>query len=224
MENTSKHHKYYTLLALIYISLLFVTLIVENRIVYIHGIAISSGTLVLPLSYALGDAIAEVYGYKMSRQLIWYTIISLILSTFFISLIMKIEAKPEYNDYKQVLYNMPRDVFAYSLGTLMGSFLNIFIITKWKIILKGKYFWIRSLASTLIGEALFIITMGSFAFIGVFPLKTVAQLMLASYMIKICYNMIAIFPTSILVIILKKVETIDVYDYKTNFNPFSLKI
>ncbi len=117
-----------------------------------------------------------------------------------------------------------KDIFTYSVAAFFGVFLNSYILTKWKILINGKYFWLRSLGSTLFGEAIFILTWGFLAFSGEFPIRELLQLMLVSYAYKAICNIITIFPSAILAFSLKKAEGIDVYDYNTNFTPFSWEV
>ncbi len=71
---------YFVLLAVTYVSILLLTMVVENRIIMFGSIKILAGTLVLPFSYSISDIIAEVYGYKQMRRLIWISIIALYMS------------------------------------------------------------------------------------------------------------------------------------------------
>ena len=186
-----------------------------------------SGTLIIPLSYATSDIITEVYGYKEMRRLIWTSIFILYLCATIIFIIIhlptgsyQIEAKP----YDQVLSYFLRDVITYSIAAVTSIFLNSYIISKWKIMVKGRIFWLRSLGATAIGEALFILTWGLLGFSGQFELHTLFQLMLASFFCKIIYNIFAIVPTSIITSLLKNREAIDAFDYNVKFNPFSLNL
>ena len=78
----------------------------------------------------------------------------------------------------------------------------------------GKYFFIRSLGSTAIGELVFTICVYAFGFNGFASVLTISKLILVSFCIKMIVNPLMIAPVSILTKFLKK------YEYK----PYSSKI
>lgn len=45
-------------------------------------LAFDAGTLLFPISYVFGDILTEVYGYKLSRRVIWTGFFALILTSF----------------------------------------------------------------------------------------------------------------------------------------------
>jgi uncharacterized integral membrane protein (TIGR00697 family) len=217
---------YFVLMAVAYVSVLLLTMLVENRIIVFGSFKILAGTLVLPFAYAISDVIAEVYGYKQMRRLIWISIIALYINACIVGMINHLPGVSANRDniaYHIVFSFFDKDVFTYSIAALASVFLNAYFLTKWKVLIHGRYFWLRSLGSTLIGEAIFILTWGFLAFSGEFPMHELLELMLTSYVYKIICNIITISPTALLAFFLKKAEGIDVYDYNTNFNPFSWK-
>ena len=59
--------------------------------------------------------------------------------------------------YDQVLGKLPRVAIASFLAIFVGAFINAYAISKWKILLRGRYFWLRSLGASAIGEFIFTI-------------------------------------------------------------------
>lgn len=216
-------HKYFAFMAILYVTMLLLTLVIENHTVLIFGQKILSGTLVLPLAYAISDIITEVYGYKQMRRLIWISFAVLYICAGIIFIVMNLPINPlskENAAYDTVFAELPRQVFTYSIAALISIILNAYILSKWKILIRGKLFWIRSLCSTTIGEIIFILTWGFLGFSGKFPLKILLGLMLMSYVYKLAYNLVAVIPSAITVSFLKTAEKTDVYEYNTKFNPF----
>jgi uncharacterized PurR-regulated membrane protein YhhQ (DUF165 family) len=101
---------------------------------------------------------------------------------------------------------------------------NIYLLSKWKIWLQGRYFWLRCFVSSAIGEIIVTIIADITAFWGTMSLTQFDHLVLSVYFFKVLYSLIATFPASWVTTFLKKYEGIDVYDYTTKFNPFSLKL
>lgn len=224
-ENKSEY-KFFVLLAVIYVMILILTMILENRVVVIDHIKILSGTLVIPLSYALSDVITEIYGYNQMRKLIWISILTLYLSASIIYLVMHLptdNSNLQSTSYKIVLKPFLSDVITYSIAALVSIFLNSYLLSKWKILTSGKIFWLRSLGATMIGEFIFILVWGILGFNNKFPMHTLLQFMVISYICKIIYNLVAIIPTSFLVVVLRNAEGRSSKDLNVNFNPFILQ-
>lgn len=223
----NSQYKFFVFFAVMYVMMILLTMFVENRIVLIDHIKILSGTLVIPLSYALSDVITEIYGYREMRKLIWISISALYISAaivFCITHLPSNNADKMNNAYGVVLNYFSKDVITYSIAAFTGIFLNSYLLSKWKIMVSGRMFWLRSLGSTMIGEVIFILTWGLLGFSSQFAMHTLLGLMLASLCCKIIYNLLAIIPTSLLVHFLRNAEGKVADDSGISFNPFSLKV
>lgn len=219
--------KYFNFLCMLYITGLLAAVVVVYKVVSIGPLTISEGTLIFPITYFFGDIIAEVYGYELSRSLIWYSLICEIIFTFIVSHIIKLPPPPYWQhqaEYDFVLGNIMQVALANTIAVPTGAFLNAYAITKWKVLLKGRYFWIRSLASTAIGELAFCIIASPIVFIGMLSSNQVFTIVVSTYVIKLIFAVVSIFPANVIQYILKKAEGIDIYDTNTNFNPFKLEI
>ena len=226
MGNTTyRQPKFLILLAAFYVTVILLTMLVENRVILVGPIHVVTGTLVIPLAYTLSDMITEVYGYKEMRKLIWTSICVLYVVAGLLYLLMRFPSPIETRDVNQayhvVLQPFTRDVFTYSIAALAGVFLNAYILSKWKIYLRGKSFWLRSLGSSAVGELIFVLLFGFLAFYGVFPLRELVEILTFSYMYKIICNLITVIPSAIIVLLLKRAEGVDTYDRGVKFNPFA---
>jgi queuosine precursor transporter len=103
---------------------------------------------------------------------------------------------------------------------LIGAFLNAYVLTKWKILWRGRYFWLRSLFSTAFGELIFTTIVILVNYFGVFDFKNMFELGVVSFCFKIIMSVVLTVPISLFVVWLKNKEGVDIYDYHTNFNPF----
>ena len=110
----------------------------------------------------------------------------------------------------------------YIFGVFAGGFVNTYLLTKWKILARGKFFWLRSIGSSSTGQFVFTVVTLLFDMLHVLPLQKIIQLICLSFTLKIVITFFAAWPSTILVIFLQKTESIDVYDYNTDFNPFNL--
>lgn len=218
--------KYLSFLVVFYVTALLLTMFVENRLIYVFGFKVLSGTLVIPLIYLLSDMITEVYGYQEMRKVIWISIIMLYIVAGLLDLVMMVPSSHDVTSraYSIVFKPFQRDVMTYSVAAVLSIFLNSYILSKWKILIEGRLFWMRSLCSTGIGELVFILTWGFLGFYGVFPFKTLVSILVFSYIYKIICNLVMITPSAIIVGFLKRSENIDAFDLNTRFNPFRFHI
>jgi queuosine precursor transporter len=151
------------------------------------------------------DVIAEVYGYQMAKKIIWY---AFACDFIFAILVLFISHIPSANQsetagYIQVLGPLLRAVVAQTIGVLSGAFINIYLISKWKIMTNGRYFWLRSIGSSTIGEAMMLIISAFIALVGVLSLSKLFQLIIYTYIYKIIFAIVAAPFISIIATILK---------------------
>jgi uncharacterized integral membrane protein (TIGR00697 family) len=194
-------------------------------------LAFDGGTLLFPLSYVFGDILTEVYGFKASRRVIWTGFIALALSSlifFFLRLLPGEEAWEVYAGsaaYDAILGGMSTGGIALAslLGYLVGEFSNSVTLSKMKILMKGKFLWVRTIGSTLIGELLDSLVFVLIASLtGVFSWELFVTLVLTNYLFK-CLVEAAMTPLTYLAVIkLKKAEGANAYDVGVRFNPFGV--
>jgi uncharacterized integral membrane protein (TIGR00697 family) len=192
-------------------------------------LAFDGGTLLFPVSYVFGDILTEVYGFRASRRIIWTGFIALALSSlvFFLLRLLPGEASWERAAgsaaYDAVLGGMSSGgiVLASLLGYWVGEFSNSLVLSKIKVAMKGRFLWVRTISSTLVGEFLDSLV---FVFVasltGVFAWGLFVTLVCTNYVFK-CLIEAALTPLTYLTVKkLKKAEGIDVYDIGVTFNPF----
>jgi len=103
-----------------------------------------------------------------------------------------------------------------------GSFLNAWIMAKMKILMQGRRLWLRTITSTIGGEAVDSLLFTSLAFAGVWPRSLVIQVIFWNFILKTGYEILATPLTYLIVHRLKRAERSDPYDTKTDFSPFRL--
>lgn len=210
-----------------YMTVKLITVVLIYKIIKIGPFSASASTLVMPLWFILGDIIAEVYGYKVTRHILWIAILCQFVFAVVCTGLIKLDSPPQWvhqDAYEQVLGNLPRVVVASFLAIISGSFINAYALSKWKILLNGKHFWLRSFGASSIGELVFAIVAYLTEFAGIAIPKDIIQLIVISYAIKLLLNPLLAIPSVFLTTKLKKLEHVDTFDYKTNFNPFRLSL
>lgn len=210
-------------IAMLFLTALLVSALAVHRTIQIGSFIEPGGILIYPLTYFFSDVITENYGYKISRQILWYGLLFQFIFSLMINGLLFIPSTSSWQDQKSfeiVFHPLIIYCIATSVATFAGGFINIAIISKWKILVKGKYFWLRSLTASSIGEAIFTIIALPVIFIGTHSVSDTAKIVWDAYLFKFAYGFIAIIPTTILVSVIKKLEGMDFYDYGVNYNPF----
>ena len=196
-------------------------------------LAFDAGTLLFPISYIFGDVITEVYGYRAGRRVIWAGFGSALLMSLVSWLVSRMpgEANWERNvgqpAFDAVLGGVSRGgiVIASLLSYWAGEFSNSYVLAKMKVLTGGRWLWTRTIGSTLVGEGIDTLMFVSLAmFLGVpgFVPAIWLTLVLTNYLFK-CGVEAAMTPLTYYVVNrLKSSEGVDVFDDKTDFNPFIL--
>jgi uncharacterized integral membrane protein (TIGR00697 family) len=192
--------------------------------------AFDGGTLLFPLSYVFGDILTEVYGFRASRRVIWTGFAALILSSAIFFLLRRLPASADWEAYAgtaaydAILGGMSTGGIALAslLGYWAGEFSNSVVLSRVKVAMKGRFLWVRTIGSTLVGEfldSLIFVLAASIA--GVFGWTLFASLLLTNYFLK-CFIEVLMTPLTYAVIYaLKKAEGADVYDTGIRYSPFA---
>lgn len=222
--NEKRNYKYLMFIAMLYLTIDLVSAALAYKFVKIDNLFFSAETLIFPLTYTITDIISEVYGYKIARNLIWQVLFGDFLFSLLTSLLVKIPSPTVeiQNMYNFVFADLLRGSTAETLGVLCGIFANIYAISKLKILTRGKYFWLRSIGSSTIGELVLVVIAMPILFFGKTSIGNLFSLMAFSYLYKIVFAIAAAYPATVIVKILTKSENVDAYDYNVDFNPFAI--
>ncbi|MHB1949413.1 MAG: queuosine precursor transporter [Gammaproteobacteria bacterium] len=222
MNKILKKYDGLILIAMIYIAIDLSSMVFAYKIIEIGPIIGAASSLIFPLTYSIMDVIAEVYGYNIAKKIVWYGFVCDLIFTILVLLISYIPSPTQAQTmaYIQVFGLLLRAVVAQTIGVLSGAFINIYLISKWKIITNGRYFWLRSIGSSTIGEAMMLIISVLIALLGVLTFSKLAHLIVYTYVYKVIFAIIAAPFISIIATILKnKIE--DSHCEQLNFNPFN---
>lgn len=218
-----KQYKYPYLLLGLYLTFLLSTVCLASRITQIGSMLEPGGIFVFPLTFSICDIVGEVYGYAYPRLFIWIGVLAEFLFSLVVITVSHLPA-PEFftqaSAYEIVFDPTLRYVGSGLIGLLIGELTNVYLLSKWKIFLKGKFFIMRSLLSTALGQALLTIVVDMLNYFGKLTEHHLGWMMICGYLWKMSCAILMVFPAWLVVKYLKKVEQVDHYDIHTNFNPF----
>jgi uncharacterized integral membrane protein (TIGR00697 family) len=207
----------------VFITCLITANIIAVKVVKLGWLTVPAAIFVFPVSYIFGDVLTEVYGYRVARRVIWLGFSCNLVFVFFTWVGQVLPPAAFWGDqeaYKSILGFAPRLLAASFCGYLAGEFANSFVLSKMKILTKGRWLWSRTIGSTVVGQALDTSIFITLAFIGTGA--TVPTMILSHWVAKVGIEAICTPATYAIVNWLKSSEGVDTYDYKTRYNPFIL--
>ena len=218
----SKFTRLFFVIAALFVSCLIVSNIIAVKLVSIFGMVLPAAVVIFPITYLFGDVLTEVYGYRMTRFVIWVGFAANLFVVFAIWIAQILPPAGFWKGqqaYVQILGQTPRILGGSFLAYLTGEFLNSLVLSRLKLLTKGRFLWTRTIGSTLVGQladsAIFI----SIAFVGTIPSGALVQLIVTQWLFKVAYETVATPLTYAIVGFLKRRDQIDSYDYDVKLNP-----
>ena len=216
----------FMLLGILFNVCLIAANLLETKVIQIGSLTVTAGLLVFPISYIIDDCIAEVWGFKNARLIIW----SGFAMNFFVVALgliaVAIPAAPfwEGEEHFDFVFGMaPRIVAASLMAFLVGSFLNAYVMSKMKVASQGRNFSARAIWSTVVGETADSLIFFPVAFGGVIAWKELLIMMGIQIVLKSLYE-VMILPVTIRVVkAIKKIDGSDVYDTDISYNVLKVK-
>ncbi|MCM0606136.1 MAG: queuosine precursor transporter [Xanthomonadaceae bacterium] len=226
-DGSTRQYKYYDFIMAAFVTVLICSnLIGAAKVATLWGFTFGAGILFFPLSYIFGDILTEVYGYARSRKVVWAGFAGITFMAFMSFVVVSLPPAQGYTNQaamEAMFGQAPRIVAASLIAYFCGELVNSYVLAKLKIKTAGKYLWLRTIGSTVVGEAADSIIFYPVAFLGTWETSLVIQVMISNYTLKVLWEVVMTPFTYRVVTFLKRAENEDYYDRDTNFTPFSLK-
>lgn len=207
------------LLAMIYICLNILPTIMANKFILLPIGFISARALLGSVWYSLTDIIAEVYGMKASVYLFICSSICQIVFSLICSEIINLSSPIFWHEqvgYDLLFGNIVITIIIKTLVVVFAWYVNLYFLTRWKILANGKYFWLRTIGSSVIGITIFMIFQATiFYFAGLtsgYGEENVITFSFFAWLIKVGYIVILASPSALIVLLLKVVENVHADD------------
>jgi queuosine precursor transporter len=219
-------YRYYDLVMAAFVTvLLCANLIGASKVAQVWGITFGAGVLFFPISYVFGDVLTEVYGYARARKVVWAGFGALIFASFMSWAVLAFPPAPGWPNqaaFETVFGGTPRIVLASLIAYFSGEFCNSYVLAKMKVWTDGRYLWMRTIGSTIVGEAVDSAIFYPLAFLGIWSRDLLVHVLITNYVVKVGWEAVMTPITYRVVNALKRAEHEDYYDRDTNFTPFSL--
>ncbi|HKP97560.1 MAG TPA: queuosine precursor transporter [Fibrobacteria bacterium] len=230
-----KQYKYYDLVMAAFVTVLLCSNFIGAAkqatvtLPLIGMVTFGAGVLFFPISYIFGDILTEVYGYARDRRVVWAGFGALAFASFMAWVVITLPPADNawMKSYQGHLEGVFGNAWRIAAGSMIafcaGSFANSYVLAKLKIRTGGRWLWLRTIGSTLVGEAVDSSLFYVIAFGGLWATGDLVKVVLAQYVLKTGWEVVMTPLTYRVVIFLKRAEREDHFDRDTNFTPFSLE-
>jgi uncharacterized integral membrane protein (TIGR00697 family) len=209
----------------LFVTCLLTANIIAVKLITVAGVVLPVAIIVFPVSYILADVLTEVWGYAAARRVIWLGFLCNALMVVAIWLGGELPPAPFWRGqtaYQDILGQSPRILAASLAAYLVGEFANAFVLAKLKVATGGRWLWLRTIGSTVIGQGLDSSVFITLAFAGIVPATVLPGMVGGQWGAKVLYEAAATPLTYAVVRWLKSAEGLDTFDSRTDFNPIRL--
>jgi uncharacterized integral membrane protein (TIGR00697 family) len=209
----------------LFITCLLTANVTAAKLIFVGGLTLSAGIVIFPVSYIVGDVLTEVWGYGAARRVIWLAFGCNVLMVAAIWAGGALPAAPFWKGqaaYEEILGQAPRILVASLAAYLLGEFANAYVLARLKIATAGRWLWVRTIGSTVVGEGLDSLVFVALAFAGTVSAGALVQIFVNQWLVKVVYEALATPLTYAAVGWLKAQERLDTFDLHTDFNPLRL--
>jgi uncharacterized integral membrane protein (TIGR00697 family) len=210
-----------------FVVVLLISNLIGPKICQLGWLRISAAEFLFPLTYICGDVFTEVYGYGASRRAIWLGFFAMGLLALMGEMAVALPPAPGWNGqeaYSVVFGLVPRFAIASLVAYWAGEFTNSYTLAKLKLLTRGRWLWTRTVGSTVSGQAVDTTVIILIAFWGAQTGGMLVRMIVSSYLVKVAVEVVGTPLTYLVVGWLKRVEGVDAFDRRTNFNPFHWRI
>ncbi len=213
------------LIAVAFVTCLIVSNITAIKLITVADFILPSAIIIFPITYIIGDVLTEVYGYAKARRVIWLGFGANLFAVATFAVVGVLPAAGFWDAqeaYDTILGATPRILGASLVAYLVGEFSNAYVLSRLKVATEGRFLWVRTIGSTVVGQGLDSAIFIVIAFSGILPVEALIMTIVVQATVKIGYEALATPLTYVVVGWLKRAEGIDTYDRDARFNPFEL--
>ena len=153
------------------------------------GPTFDAGTITFPFAYMLGDVLTEIWGYRTAKKVIWITFLCNIILVACTQIGVWLPS-PDYlqetaNAYNHLFTYVPRIVVGSLVGFLLGELSNAWIMDWMKRKTEGKFLWLRTIGSSIVGYFFDTLPFVLIAFVGIVSTRDLLLMLATQYIMKL---------------------------------------
>lgn len=228
--SASRPHKYLIVFAMLWITFLLLTVFTTLKTFELFGAVFFAAVIGYPFTYIFSDIFTEVYGYRVSRKIIWTGFGCITIASVFAYIYTLIPPSSYFTETENNAFNLifrasPYISFATIFGFWAGENVNSIVLAKMKIFTKGKKQGLRYILSTFLGQIADNLTAVTIIVViaNLFTYQEALSGVVTTIIFCTVWEMIALPITYKVIKLIKYAEGLDTYDHGTKLNPFSIK-
>lgn len=225
--SATRPHKYLGIFGMLWVTVLIVGVFTSLKTFHLWDFVFSVGVIAYPFVYIFNDIFTEVYGYRVTRKIVWTGLGAILLATILTSLYSYVPSPGfEHNEaFNLIFRTAPIIAIGSIIAFILGELTNSYTVAKMKIFTDGKYEAARLILSTLFGQTVdnFVFFFTAFYFANWYTLPEILPLVATTVIFCTLWEIFALPITQRVIKIIKEKEGLDTYDHGTSFNPFRFK-
>ncbi len=221
-------NKYLGIFGMLWVTFLLLAIYTAPKTFILGPVVFSVSILAYPFTYIFSDIFTEVYGYRVTRRIVWTGFICIIIASLvtYLYTVIPPSASYQHDDAFRLIFQIgPVLTMAIIMSFFSGELTNSFVLAKMKIWTKGSHAGFRYIASTLAGQTVDNTIFFGVVYIvsGVFASDELVPIILSSVVFCTLWEILMLPLTYRIIRFIKEREGLDAYDHGTNFSPFSLR-
>ena len=208
-QKNQSYSKYFVIITALSIAIILTSNVTAGKLINIWKFILPSSVILFPISYIIGDIVAEVYGYKKAKMIIFLGFLCNAIMVSFFALAIVLPHPESWQDqeaFKSILGTTPRIFIASLIAFLAGGLSNAYVMSFLKKITKGKKLWVRTIGSTIIGEFLDTFLFVFIGFFGIVDSNIIFTMIISQWIWKVSYEVFATPITYFVINIYKKLD------------------
>ena len=146
---------YYPILVAVFTALVIISNVTATKGVAFGPIITDGGFIVFPLTYVIGDVLAEVYGFRAARRAIalGFLMTGLAALAFWVTVYLPAaDFYPNQEHFANVVGAYTQLIIAGLAGFIVGQTINAWTVVQIKQRTREKHLWARLVGSTFAGQ------------------------------------------------------------------------
>jgi uncharacterized integral membrane protein (TIGR00697 family) len=146
---------YYPILVAVFTALVIISNVAATKGVAFGPIITDGGFLVFPLTYIIGDVLAEVYGFRATRRaiILGFVMNAIAALVFWVTVYLPAaDFYPNQEHLASVVGAYTQLIVAGLAGFIVGQTINAWTVVKIKERTREKHLWARLVGSTFAGQ------------------------------------------------------------------------
>lgn len=152
-----------------------------------YGISVTSGAMAIPLVYLTTDLLNELFGPRVTRQVVWMGLganVVLVVMALLCGAVPASQLGVPQAVFHAMFGITPRVVVASMTAYLLSSMLDVWIFHRLRRLTRERHFWLRKNGSTAVSQLVDTATFMAIAFAGVLPWSAMPGMLLGQYLVK----------------------------------------